>query len=116
MTDQLSLPNITPSRSGLRRVGRQLWPWSRGDLLGCDLAEQFRVLEPVACLGRLDRLLRELVVAVPIKSLTAARRIRDPIGKCERRNDVNVEQHVGESVAAEMRRQPLKSALLIGAQ
>src|ERR1700728_3535541 len=85
---QLSLPNIACSTDPTCRVRRQPRPRPRRDLLSCDLAKQFGVAQPIAGLVRFDRLSRELGVAVAIQDAIAARRVRSPVGKCERRHDV----------------------------
>ena len=64
----------------------------------------------------LDRLPGDLLITVRVQGLIAARRLRHPVGERQRRDDVDVEQHVGKAVTAEMRRQALKITFLIGAQ
>src|ERR1700704_1938920 len=107
MAPQLSLPSI--GRSALRpgRVGRQSRSGTRGDPLGGNRIEQFGIIEPVARLGLVDRLFGQLPVAFRVEHLGATRGACRPVLELRLRYDANVEQHVREAVAAEMRRQAL---------
>src|SRR3954468_23880471 len=96
----------------LRGFRRDLRPRAGRNPQGCDVIEQARIIQPISRPAGLDRLLGELAVALLVKNLIASRRAPGPSRESQRRDDVNIEQHVGKAVAAEMRRQSLKAALI----
>src|SRR3954464_10173890 len=116
MADQLSLPNIGGSDIRLRRFGGWSRSRSRRDLLSHNRLEWPGIIQPKSRLGRLYRLAGEFVVVVRVQNPFVARYACYPICKPDLRYDVNVEQHLGKAIAAEMRRQALKGALIVGAE
>src|SRR5258708_39343394 len=116
MADQSSLPSIGGSDVRLSGFGGQSRPRSGWDLLGRDRLEQRGIIQPKSRLGRLYRLAREFVVVVRVEDPFVAGCACRPIRKPGLRYDVNVEQHLGKAIAAEMRRQALEGALIVGAE
>src|ERR1700730_10694993 len=116
MADQLSLPNIGGSDMRLRGFGGELRSRRRRDHLGGDRVEESWIVEPKSGPGRLERLPGEFLVTVTVQNPIRARSACHPIGKCKLRHDVNVEQHFGKAIAAEMRREAPEGALIVGAQ
>src|SRR5882724_11582348 len=115
MADQSSLPSIGDSDMRLSGFGGRSRPRSGWDLLGRDRLEQHGIIQPKSRLGRLYRLAGEFVVVVRVQNPFVARYACNPICKPGLRYDVNVKQHLWKAIAAEMRRQALKGALIVGA-
>src|SRR5450631_3208323 len=114
MADQSSLPSIGSSDMRLRGFGGQPRPRSRRDLLGRDGLEQPGIVEPIGRPSALHRLPGEFVVDLRVQTPFGARRACHPIRKRKWRYDVNVKQHLGKAIAAEMRRQALEGAWIVG--
>src|SRR6266700_4667030 len=108
MADQSSLPSIWGSDMRLRGFGGRSRSRSRRDLLGRDRLEQHGIIQPKSRLGRLYRLAGEFVVVVRVQYPFVARHACHPIRKPRLRYHVNVEQHLGKAITAEMRRQALE--------
>src|SRR5690242_21843532 len=102
MADQSSLPSIGRSEMRLGSGRGHMRPRTWRQLLGDNVVEQQRIIDPINRLAGYDGLLCQRLVAVRIEHAIALRGALDPIRKCERRNHVDVKQHVGKAVAAEM--------------
>src|ERR1700761_7664218 len=95
---QVSLPSIGgPDLCG------QFRSRSRRDALGRDAQEKFGVVQTIERLVLGHGLLRQFLVAVEIERRIAMHGLAGPVGEFVLRNDMNVEQHVRETIAAEMR-------------
>src|SRR5215831_8434869 len=107
MADQVSLPNIrSPDIGGFLRAG--LWTGARRDLLRGDRHEQFRICEVVSRLLLRYRLLQQLaLVDVAVQHPIALDSIGGEARELRLGDDMDVEQHAGETVAGEMSRQAL---------
>src|SRR5215475_9050194 len=98
MADQLSLPNIAhPDICGFLRTR------TRRKFLGDDRLEQFGIVEPIARLILGYGLLEQLLVAVAVQHTVATRRAGRPACEFRLGDDMDIEQHGGKAVAAEMR-------------
>src|SRR5947209_20575616 len=99
MADQESLPNIAgPGIGGFLRT--RTWR----NLLGRDVVEKQGIIQPVDGLVLWHRLLEQVLpVAVAVQRAIALDRAGGKAREIRLRHDVDVEQHVGKTVAAEMR-------------
>src|ERR1700735_3545322 len=116
IADQLSLPSIGGSAIRLGGFGGQSRARRRWDHLRRDGGAQLGISEPKGRPGGCERLPGEFRVAFLVQDQIAAGRVFYPIGKCKLRDDMDVEQHLGKTIAAEMRREALVSAFIVGAQ
>src|ERR1700687_4897022 len=108
MASPLSLPSIGKSPR-LQRCPfhARLRARRRRYLLGRDRSKQLRIGQTVNLRLVLDRRLGDLLIALLIKRPRGVRGVLNPFRKLLRRYDVDVEMHVRESIAAELRRQAL---------
>src|SRR6476661_3468677 len=94
IADQLSLPSI----AGLR-IGGFLRSRSRRNLLGRDIVEQQGLVEPPGRLVLRHRLFQQLLlVDVGIQHIVAAHGLGRKAVKIGLRDDMDIEQHVRETV------------------
>src|ERR1700682_4125809 len=108
MASQVTLPSIGAPRGQSGSLHARLHPWRRRQFLRDNRCEDVRISQAVNLRLVLHRRLGDLEIAPLVKRLSSVRGVLSPFCKLLWRYDVNVEMHVSESVAAELRRQALK--------